>query len=134
MADITEKDKLLCQTLLKFNFNQRKAYQELHPKASNETADVNCSKILRKAKVQEYLTELTTKQEEKNLVSVEEVINGIKGDLARARESNQYSAVKGMWELLGKNIAMWTDKVQHGGEVRNVMTFEEAVKKESGNK
>jgi hypothetical protein len=136
MAKISEKHKLVCKALLKYKFNQRKAYQEVYPKVSNETADVNCSRLLRDAKLGEYIATLIDKVDKKELVTVEKVIHGIKEVLERCmqhepvmeynhgtkkmEESGEYQfkengALKAL-ELLGKYKAMFTDKTEITGE------------------
>lgn len=116
VAEISEKKKLVCKALIAHNFNQRKAYQEIYPKSSNETADVNCSKLLRETKVQKYLNSLITKKDKDDLVTIEEVIVGLKQDIADAKVAKQYSAVIKARELLGKYKAMWTDRKILSGE------------------
>ena len=58
MKDSTfEKYKLVVDELFNNKFNQRKAYQSVYVDASDEVADVECSKILRNPKVAEYKQE-----------------------------------------------------------------------------
>lgn len=130
---ISDKHKLFCKALLKHKFNQTKAYSEVYPKANKDTARNNASTLLAKTSTQEYLSKLTEKQETKELVKVEEVLNNIKLALENDMRTddkgnmNTNGIYKGS-ELLGKYKSMWKDNINLEGNVRNILSFEDAVK------
>ena len=72
-----------CQEYIKNGNNGTKAYMKVYPDSSEESAMVGASRLLRNAKVQEYLKSLQQKVEKKSIMSAEErmefltkVVNG----------------------------------------------------------
>lgn len=128
---MNDKQKAFCHALLKNKFNQTKAYKEAYPDCkTDKAAKTNASRLLTNAYVQEYLAELTDRLDEEELITEKEIIQGIIDDIDGAREHKQYSAsIKGR-ELLGKYKKMFTDKVEHSGKVRKIITFGEASEDE----
>jgi len=129
---ITDKHKQFCRELLKNKFNQTDAYQKTYPKVSNATARANSYKLLTKTHIQEYLDKIKLTQENKELVTIEEIVNGIKKVLTHCITEDETGGIKEQGalkalELLGKYKSMFTDNVNHSGETRNVMTFEKAT-------
>jgi hypothetical protein len=108
---MTEKNKLFCRELLKHKFNQTRAYMAAYPGSSEEAARRDAARLMTNADVRNYLHEITCKLETKDLVSIEDVITGIKGDIDNARKKDKtHSAVMKGWELLGKYLKMFTDR------------------------
>lgn len=64
---------------------------------------------------------------EKAIITADEILNGVKDiALSAPRPADKLKA----YELLGKHLAMWTDKTEHSGEINtNVRTFSEAAKR-----
>ena len=119
---MNERHKLFCQEMLKNKFNATKAYMAAYPDSSQESARRDGSRLLTNEDVQDYLNELTEKQEEKALVTVEEVINGIKEEIERAQDGDKtHAAVMKGWELLGKYLAIFTENHNNTGECRIVL-------------
>lgn len=123
---ISEKHKLFCKALLKHKFNQKRAYKEVYPDAKNPR--ISASNLLTKINVQEYLNKLTEKQEKKDLVTIEEVIDNIKIALENDKRKddkgtmNTNGIYKGS-DLLGKYLGAWKDNIKHtgsgdGGEIK----------------
>jgi phage terminase small subunit len=112
--EISEKHKAFCRALLKNGFNQTKAYQSVYG-GNSETAKAKACLLFTKDNVKAYLKYLTDKDENEVLVTKDEVINGIKSAIAKADENKQISAAMKGYELLGKYLAMFTDK----SEVKN---------------
>jgi phage terminase small subunit len=131
--EISEKHKLFCMNLIKKKFNQTKAYIATYPNIDPENARVNASQLLTKANVKDYLEELKKEYNLNDYIEVQDVIDGILDDIEGARQNKQYSAAMKGRELLGKYKAMFTDKIETNGTVRNIMTFGDAIKKR-GNK
>lgn len=127
---LSEKHKAFCKALLKHSFNQTKAYQETYPKANKDTARNNASTLLAKTSTQEYLSVLTKKQDKEDLVTVEEVIKGIKQEITDAREDGQRSVSMKGFELLGKHLAMFTDKTINENHDTTELTFQDIAGKE----
>lgn len=70
---------------------------------------------LKKAHIKAEIEQRMKKREERAIITAEEVINGIK-EIAfdpKARHNDKLKA----FELLGKHLAMFTDKVQHSGDL-----------------
>ena len=61
-----------CQEYIKNGNNGTKAYMKVYPDSSEESAMVGASRLLRNAKVQEYLQSLQKKVEKKSIMSAEE--------------------------------------------------------------
>ena len=115
--ELNEKHKLFCQELYKQKGNQRKAYKAIYgDNLSDEVADVNASRLLSNAKIFKYFTSLSEKIEKKALITIEEVIEGIKEDIKDAKKYKQMSAVLKGRELLGKYLKMFTEKFEHTGK------------------
>jgi phage terminase small subunit len=112
---ISDKHKQFCKELLKHRFNQTKAYQAVYKGVSSHTARVNASVLLTKTSVKSYLENLKDKEGIKDLVTVDEIVSGIKEVLEYSLEPdkdgniNETSAMRAL-EMLGKYKAMFTDK------------------------
>ena len=119
MAKISDKHKAFCKALLEYKFNQTKAYQKIYPSAKSPRT--SGSLLLTKVDVQDYLAKLIEKQDKKELVTVDEVIKGIKDVLSKCinpKKDEYYKeggALRAL-ELLGKYKAMWTDKTEITGK------------------
>ena len=107
---ISEKHKAFCRALIKNKFNQTKAYKEVYPDVKMTSAKVEGSRLLTNVNIQDYLSKLSNKNEEKELVTVEEIIDGIKETVLQARKENQLSAAMKGFELLGKSKAVFAEK------------------------
>jgi phage terminase small subunit len=145
---INDKQKSFCHSLLKHKFNQTKAYREAYPDCkSDNAARAAAPRLLANVSVQEYLSTLTEKLEKEELITEKEIIEDLKTLKDRCmqkepvvewdKDSKEY-VNSGEWqfkengankalELLGKYRGMFTDKIKHTGEVRNVLTFGEAA-------
>ena len=60
------------------NFNGKLAYKQLKPNVTNETAEVEASKLLRMPKVQDYIELKREQIRIKQDVSLEFIVNGLK--------------------------------------------------------
>jgi len=146
---MTDKHELFCKALLKHKFNQTRAYMEVYPDSNENAARASASELLTNPSIKEYLEVLKAKQEINDLVEIEEIIGDIKEVLTRCMRKEpvmEYNKTTKEWEstgewqfrdggalkaleLLGKYKAMFTDKIEHGGNV-NVLTFEKVAAKD----
>ena len=114
---LNEKQKLFCRELLKNKFNATKAYQKAYPDCSKESSRIEASRLLTNDNVEKYIQKLTEKEEKKDLITVKEVLEGIKEDITDAKSVRQYSAALKGRELLGKYLKMFTEKIEHDGNI-----------------
>lgn len=76
MTSLSNNQKLFCQEYLKLGMNGTQAYLKVYKSCKKEeTASVNASRLLRNAKVQEYISELQKQVEEKAVVSIEMIVD-----------------------------------------------------------
>lgn len=75
MTSLSNQQKLFCQEYLKLGMNGTQAYLSVYKNCKKEeTAMTNASRLLRNAKVKEYIEELQSKVEEKAIVSIEDIV------------------------------------------------------------
>lgn len=75
MTSLSNQQKLFCQEYLKLGMNGTQAYLNIYKSCKKEsTAMANASRLLRNAKVQEYIKELQEKVEEKAVVTIEDIV------------------------------------------------------------
>jgi len=75
MTSLSNQQKLFCQEYLKLGMNGTQAYLNIYKSCKKEsTAMTNASRLLRNAKVQDYIKELQSKVEEKTIVSIEDIV------------------------------------------------------------
>jgi len=104
--------------------SQRKAYRKAFPKCKNwkdETVDSKASILAKTDKIQERLAELAEQMKQKTnteaLLSASEVLNKISDVIDRNEEIDDKTALKAL-ELYGKHLKLFTDKVEHSGEIK----------------
>lgn len=148
MSKLTDKQEQFCQEYL-IDLNATQAYMRAGYNVSDEdTAAVNASRLLRNAKVQARLKELQSARQERVQVTQDYVLKTIVDTIERCKqaepvmikedgewvESGEYkfdaaNVLKGS-ELLGKHLAMWTDKTKIEGEMNLNTTLHEKVSPE----
>lgn len=75
MTSLSNQQKLFCQEYLKLGMNGTQAYLNIYKSCKKEaTARTNASRLLTKANIQEYISELQSKVEEKAVVSIEDIV------------------------------------------------------------
>lgn len=75
MTTISNNQKLFCQEYLKLGMNGTKAYMKVYKTCKKEeTARTNASRLLTNANIQEYISELQSKVEDKAIVSIEDIV------------------------------------------------------------
>lgn len=76
MTSLSNNQKLFCQEYLKLGMNGTQAYLKAYKTCKKEeTARTNASRLLTNANIQEYISELQKKVEEKAVVSIEDIVN-----------------------------------------------------------
>lgn len=76
MTSLSNNQKLFCQKYLELGMNGTKAYLSVYKSCKKEeTASVNASRLLRNAKVQEYISKLQEEVKEKAVVSIEMIVD-----------------------------------------------------------
>ena len=138
---LTLLQQKFCQEYLK-HFNGTKAYQMAY-KAKTNVAAVNASKLLRNTKVQAYLAKKVDKQAEKADITVQEIIQDLKKLKDRCMQEIEVRDKEGnpigeykfdsaganrSLELLGKHLAMFTDKINVDGALKTISS-DEVIKK-----
>ena len=75
MTSLSNQQKLFCQEYLKLGMNGTQAYLNIYKSCKKEsTAMTNSSRLLRNAKVQDYIQELQSKVEDKAVVTIEDIV------------------------------------------------------------
>lgn len=113
--------------------NATKAYMGAYPKATLKAAETAASRLLQNVKVQAYLEKLRQDDEKQSGVDRQFVLEKLQlmaevgltkrdiinkaGDVVGEKFNDGYVGSKGV-ELLGKHYKMFTDKVEHGGELK----------------
>jgi phage terminase small subunit len=119
---LTQKQRLFVEAYLA-NPNATEAARRAGYKGNDVTLGQVGAENLKKPQI----AELLKVRVEEAIITADEILTGVKNiALHGKREADQLKA----FELLGKHLAMWTDKTQLSGEVTtNVRTFSEAAKK-----
>ena len=112
MAKLSEKHKEFARNLILHKFNRTKAYMATYPDANKDSARTNAPRLLANDDVNEYVQTLVEEEEAKTLITVEEVIDGIKEVVKYAEKDND--KLKG-YDLLGKYLKLWTEKHELSG-------------------
>lgn len=134
---LTTKQLLFCNEYLK-DFNATRAYKEVY-QCSDETANANGARLLVNASVKEYIEEHKEKIVEKQLVTVDWVVEKLKliAEAWTTKEiietkhwtrekyvdlTNANSALEKLW----KYLKIYTDKIESEGNVNvNVLSYKD---------
>ena len=123
-AKITEKQKNEYANNLFLGDSQRVAFKKVFPLSKNwknETVDSKASILAKDEKVKARLIELQEKFKQKvkesALLSASDVLNKIIDLIDRNEGEDDRTALKGL-ELYGKHLKLFTDKVEHSGEIK----------------
>jgi phage terminase small subunit len=103
---MTDKQLKFCNEYLK-DFNGSRAYKATYSCKTDETAYVNASRLLRNAKVAQYIEERKKKQQEKAIITQEMILLGLKDILQDEKECTG-NKLKAM-ELAGKHLGMFKE-------------------------
>ena len=103
---MTDKQLKFCNEYLK-DFNGSRAYKTTYGCKTDETAYVNASRLLRNAKVAQYIEERKKKQQEKAIITQEMILQGLK-DILQDKKERTGNKLKAM-ELAGKHLGMFKE-------------------------
>lgn len=119
---LTQKQRLFVEAYLA-NPNATEAARQAGYGGNDNTLAQRGAELVRNSKI----AELLKVRVEEAIITADEILTGVKAiALNGKRDADKLKA----YELLGKHLAMWTDKTQLSGEVTtNVRTFSEAAKK-----
>ena len=115
MSKLTNKQEMFCKEYI-IDLNATQA--AIRAGYSEKTAGVQGFENLKKPYIQEYIQGLMHKRAKKAEISSETVLNGILDVIYRNKEKDDKTVLKG-YELLGKHLKLFTDKVEHSGSVEN---------------
>ena len=88
---------------------------------SEKTAHVQGPRLLSNVRVRETIDAKTEQRSEKLELTADYVLSGIRSIIEICKEENPAAALKG-FELLGKNLKLFTDKVElPGGSVQVIL-------------
>ncbi len=79
---------------------------------SDKSAHVAASRLLKRDKVRDRVSELHSRNMQRNLITVDKVLADLEHDKIMARKHQQYSVAKSCTELQGKYLAMFIDRLQ----------------------
>lgn len=135
--ELTEQQKRFADNYIE-TLNATQSYIDAGYKARGSSAEVNGSRLLRNAKVKEYIDAQMLRLQKEKIASQQEILEyltkAMKGEIeeeivvtvgtGEGRSMSQ-SVKKQLSakdrtkaaELLGKRYALWTDKTEHSGEV-----------------
>ncbi len=92
-----------------------RSYQEAYPDCKTEnSAAASGSSLLRIPKIQSRINQLHQENLTKNGVTIESVLANIQHDRLKAREAGQWAVAKGLDELEGRHLTMFSDKLVSG--------------------
>lgn len=117
MKTLTPQQERFVQEYL-IDLNATAAYQRAGYKAAGKVATVNASRLLANANVMLAINQGKSDREERTQITADQVLKNI-ARLAKMAEDGKDlgNALRGN-ELLGKHLKLFTDKVEHSGEVR----------------
>ena len=92
---------------------------------SERSAHVAASRLMKRDKVRNRISELHSENMQRNLITTDKVLADLEHDKVMARKHNQYSVAKGCTELQGKYLAMFTDRLEQAEEHRQLTPTEE---------
>ena len=104
--------------------SQIDSYRKAFPKCKNwknDTVYPKASKLAKTDKIKIRMKELEEQMKQKTnteaLLSASDVLDKIKELIVRNEEEDDRTALKGL-ELYGKHLKLFTDKVEHSGEIK----------------
>ena len=137
MDKLTVKQEKFAQCLFS-GMSQREAYKATYDAKNmkDNVIDIAASKLFKNPKVTIRLEQLTDELKERNMVTVEWVLNKLKSVCERCMQEEavmtkdgdeyvesgvykfEHSGANKSLELLGKHLGMFTDKIEHSGEIK----------------
>lgn len=150
---MTEKQKRFADEYL-IDLNGTRAYKVAYPRVKNdETARANASRMLTNANVKTYIDEQLEKIHNEKTADAQEVleyltavmrneqteevvvVEGTGDGCSEARTMEKDTSIKDRVkaaELIGKRYSLFTDKVEHGGDIGGVVIVNDIPKPDIG--
>lgn len=122
MVDLPPKQKTFCEEYV-VDLNATQA--AIRAGYSEKTAQEQSSRLLSNVIIQEYVQSLMDKRSEKTEITAEYVLNGILESTKALKDGGEHSAAFKGYELLGKHLKLFTDKVEHSGKVEIASILQE---------
>jgi len=110
LSTLSEKQKTFCREYI-IDLNGTQA--AIRAGYSKKTANEQAAQLLAKLSIKEYVQSLMSERSQRTEITADFVLNGIKDVSVRARSVDDFSAELKSYELLGKHLKMFTDKVDH---------------------
>lgn len=121
------------------SMNATEAYQRAYPRASAETARRNGHRLLTKADIHAYITDIMSKKDNERIMSQNEVLEFL-SDVAKGKITEQTPLVLGREfqvidkepsikdriraaELLGKRYALFTERIESSSTNEIIVTW-----------
>ena len=83
---------------------------------SESSAHVTATKLRKRESIQNRIIELQAENMKRNLITVDKVLADLEHIKILAIEAHQYSVAKSCSELMGRWLAMFTDKIHNEGQ------------------
>lgn len=117
---LTPKQEKFCQ-LVASGKNQTEAYRETYDTSRWKDATVHreAKTMMDSPKISARVAELGQPALEKCSVTIEGIIEDLKRLAEKAEQADRYTEAIKARELLGKYLKMFTEKVQHSGDVNH---------------
>jgi len=114
MTELTPKQAQFCQEYL-IDLNATQA--AIRAGYSKNGAEVTGCKLLTNAKVARLIQELKDARSERTEITADYVLTGIRETTEQARSEDKLSESFRGYELLGKHLKLFTEKVEQHGEI-----------------
>ncbi len=89
-----------------------------------KVASARATEMLAMPKIQEQIRKLQIKVNRKQGVTVDSILNDLKRLQQKAEDEGNYPSALKATELLGKHLAMFTDRIEHVRSIEEVSTEE----------
>lgn len=106
------------------SLNATQAYKKAGYKATGRAAENNASRLLGDAGVKEAIAAGLAHQAEEAKVDAVKVTRGLLREATSTAKKSTQSARVRAWELLGKTVGMFSDRVEHTGKGGGAIQFE----------
>ena len=123
MCKLTDKQRLFCAEYLK---DLNKTQAAIRAGYSKRTAQQAGSRLLLNVVIDERVKKLMAEREARTLIDADWVLTGIKELTEELRGSDDPKAAYKGYELAGRHLKMFTDKIEsknENAEVRNLKDF-----------
>lgn len=113
MARTDKRQAFVTEYLIDFNATQAAIRAGYAPRSARQQA----ARLLTNDDIQAELARRRLHLEQQGLVSVEEVISGLRREATYEDEGASHAARVSAWEKLGKYLGLFADKQEHSGDV-----------------